>query len=179
MNRTIVAGFAFIIIVGFAFACIASETYEILFKGLDSNLSKQDKQQIYDLLGFTFSKDNKFVDEICGDMSPEVEVVDLNGDGIMEVFVMYGNACMSGYTGRSISLFVKNSAGRYAENFYFPAINYKRLLTKNKDFPDLTFGGPGFCHGVWQWTGSKYDYKCSYEEDPGACIRKGVEKLCK
>jgi hypothetical protein len=179
MNRTVVAGVALLCIMGFAVTCMASEACDALFKGTNPKLSKQDKQQICDKLGFTFSNNNEFVDETCGDMSPQVEVVDLNGDGVMEVFVNYGNTCTSGNTGRSTSLFIKNAAGRYAENLAFPAIDYKRLPTKNKGFPDLTFGGPGFCHGVWQWTGTKYDYKCSYEEEPGACIRKGVEKVCK
>ena len=122
-------GTVFICILGFAATCMASESCEMLFKGASSKLSKQDKQQICDKLGFSFSKNKEFVDETCGDLSPEVEVVDLNGDGVMEVFVNYGNSCTSGNTGRSITLFIKDAAGRYAENLGFPAIDYKRLPT--------------------------------------------------
>jgi hypothetical protein len=158
---------------------IAAEGYEILFKGTTSKLSKKEKQQIYKQLGFRLSRDKKLiVDGTCGDVSPRVEVVDLNGDGVDEVFVEWGNLCTSGNTGRSISLLIKDPAGQYAGNLGFPASSYEKLATKERGFPDLVFGGPGFCHGVWQWTGTKYDYKCSLEETPGGCASKGVATVC-
>lgn len=179
MNKIVLFSAALMIIVGFGIACLALEPCEEFFKSVSPKLSKRDKQQICKKLGFTYSKNKKFVDETCGDVSPEIEVVDLNGDGVMEVFVNYGNTCTSGNTGRSISLFIKDKAGLYSENLGFPAIDYTRLPTKKKDYPDLMFGGPGFCHGVWRWSGVKYEYKCSIEEEPGACNRKGVKKVCK
>jgi hypothetical protein len=159
---------------------MADEGYEILFKGTTSKLSKQDKQQIFKKLGFRLSKDKKFiVDDTCGEnISPRVEIVDLNGDGVDEVFVSWGNTCTSGMTGRSITLFVKDSSGQFIKNLDFPGI-YKKLATKNKGFPDIEIGGPGFCFAIWQWNGTKYDYKCSREEEPGGCTRKDVMSICK
>jgi hypothetical protein len=179
MNRVVMVSVALACLLGFAASSMASESCEILFKGTVSKLSKQGKQQICDKLGFSFSRKKGFFVETCGNVSPEVKVVDLNGDGVMEVFVNYGNICTSGNTGRTIILFIKNSAGEYVENLGFPAMNYKIRPARNRGFPDLSFGGPGFCHGVWQWNGTKYVYKCSYEEEPGACERKGVQRICK
>lgn len=105
-------------------------------------------------------------------------MVDLNGDGVEEVFVSWGNTCTSGLAGRSISLFVKDRHGRFVENLGFPGSS-EILTSRNEGFPDLMIGGPGFCHGVWQWTGTKYGYKCSIEEEPEACSRKGIKTICR
>jgi hypothetical protein len=158
---------------------IAAENYEILFKGVTSKLTLEEQQQIFEQLKFRISEHGKFFVEYCeDDVSPVVEVVDLNEDGVEEVFVYWGNPCTSGNSERSISLFVKDAVGQFAMNLGFPAITYRRLVTKNQGFPDLEFGGAGFCQGVWQWNGCKYDYKCSREQQPGDCIRKGVKTLC-
>ena len=161
-------------------ACEAANGYEMLFNSTISKLSQQEKQQIFTKLGFQLSKDKKFIiDDTCGeDVSPVVEVVDLNGDGVEEIFVKWGNTCTSGMTGQSVTLFVKDLSGRYAEDLGFPG-GYEKLPTKNKGFPDLLISGPGFCHGVWQWTGVKYEFKCGQEEQPGACAQKDVDKICK
>jgi hypothetical protein len=159
---------------------IAAQSYELLFKGVTSNLTLEDQQQIFEQLEFRMSADEKFFVEYCDkDVSPVVEVVDLNGDGVEEVFVYWGNFCTSGNTERSISLFVRNADGQYAMNFGFPANTYRRLATNNHGFPDIEFGMAGFCQGVWQWNGFKYEYKCSLEYEPGGCIRQGVKTLCK
>ena len=180
MHRTVSLGVAFICLLTLSSTCIAVEGYEILFKGTASKLSQKEKQQIFKKLGFQLSKDKKFiVEDTCGaDVSPSIEIVDLNGDGVEEVFVNWGNTCTSGMAGQSITLFVKDRSGQFIENLGFPG-SYEKLATRNKGFPDLLISGPGFCHGVWQWSGAKYEYKCSREEEPGGCARKGVEKICK
>ena len=180
MNKFFALGVALLCTSAFGTTAIAAEDYEMLFKGTTSKLSKQEKQQIFKTLGFRLSKDAKFiVDDTCGeDVSPSVEVVDLNGDGVDEVFVNWGNTCTSGMAGQSVTLFVKDRKGRFVKNLDFPG-TYEKLSSRSKGFPDLMIGGPGFCHGVWQWTGINYEYKCSREEQPGACARKGVETVCK
>lgn len=180
MNKGVSLGIALICVLALPVGCIAAEGYEILFKGTKSKLSKSEKQQIFDKLGFRLSDNRKFlIDDTCGeDVSPSVEVVDLNGDGVDEVFVNWGNTCTSGMAGRSVTLFIKNRSGQFIENLGFPGSSEK-LPSRNKGFPDLMIGGPGFCHSVWQWTGSKYEYKCSREEQPGGCAWKGVDTVCK
>jgi hypothetical protein len=97
--------------------------------------------------------------------------VDLNGDGAEEVFVFWGNSSTSGNAGRTICLFIKDASRRYVMNLDFPAITYRKLPSKNQGFPDLEFGGSGFCQGVWRWNGCKYDYKCSIESEEGGSER--------
>jgi hypothetical protein len=158
---------------------IAAEGYEILFQGVTSKLTQKEKQQVFEQLGFRVSEQGKFFVEYCDQgVSPEVEIVDLNGDGVEEVFVYWGNLLTSGNTERSLSLFIKDTAGQYVMNLGFPAVAYRRLATKNHGFPDLEFDGAGLCRGVWRWNGREYDYKCSREDEPGGCIPRGVDTLC-
>jgi hypothetical protein len=180
MHKIIAFGLVLLCVSAFDSAGMAAEGYEILFKGTTSKLSKQDKQRIFKKLGFRLSKNKKFiVDDTCGeDVSPSVEVVDLNGDGVEEVFVNWGNTCTSGMAGQSVTLFVKDRTGQFVENLGFPG-SYEKLATQNKGFPDILIGGPGFCFAVWQWNGTKYEYKCSREEEPGGCSRKGIKSICK
>jgi hypothetical protein len=180
MNRIVRLAVALVCFLTLPGICIAAEGYDMLFKGTTSKLSKEEKKQIFKKLGFRLSKDKKFiVDSTCGeDVSPSVEIIDLNGDGVEEVFVSWGNTCTSGMAGQSVTLFVKDRNGHYVENLGFPGI-YEKLSTRNKGFPDLLIGGPGFCFAVWQWNGSTYEYKCSREEEPGGCSRKGIKSICK
>ncbi len=180
MNRNKILSLLLLIACIWVCECIASEGYEILFRGVTSQLTSEEQKQIFQQLEFCLSDNGKFYTDYCDDrdVSPAVEVVDLNGDGVDEVFVYWGNFGTSGNAERSISLFIKDSFGRYVMNLGFPAISYRILAAKNQGFPDLEFGGPGFCRGVWQWNGHKYEYECSREEEPGACVRQGVKTLC-
>lgn len=94
---------------------------------------------------------------------------DLNGDGVQELFIVWGNTCTSGLAGASVSLFVKDASGRYIDTLGFPAIAYEKLATGHKGFPDLKFGGPGFCHGVWRWDGTSYRHLRNDLETAGGC----------
>lgn len=119
------------------------------------------------------------MDETCNqDVSPQVELADLNGDGEEEVFINWGNTCTSGAAGQTITLLIKDSKGQFIENLNIPG-QYEKLTTKTKGFQDLLIGSPGFCHGVWHWTGSKYGYNCSREEQPGACASAGIKTICR
>lgn len=180
MNKSIVLVATLLYTSAFASAGMAAGGYDMLFKGTKSKLSKQEKQQMFKQLGFRLSKNKKFiVDDTCGeDVSPEVEIVDLNGDGMEEVFVSWGNTCTSGRAGQSITLFVKDRTGQFVKNLDMPG-TYEKLSSRHNGFPDLMIGGPGFCHGIWQWKGAKYDYKCSREENPGDCAAAGVKTVCK
>lgn len=86
------------------------------------------------------------------------EVRDLNADGVDEIFVIGGNAFLSGFTGSSIWLFIRRAGGAYEPEFGFPAFAYEVLPETRAGFPDLRFGGPGFCWPVWRWDGARYTY---------------------
>ena len=155
----------------FSSSVMAAEGYELLFHGTTSKLTKAEKQQIFKVLGFRLSKDKKFItDETCGDdVHPNVKIDDLNGDGIEEVFVTWGNTCTSGMAGQTISLLIKGASGRYIDNLGFTANEYEKLSTRNKGFPDLKLLGPGFCHQVWRWNGKKYQHFRDEPEVKGGC----------
>jgi|WetSurMetagenome_2_1015567.scaffolds.fasta_scaffold14693_8 hypothetical protein len=167
---------AFTVTTVFSSQAHAIEGYEILFKGTSSKLSNREKSQIYNKLGLRLSKDKKAViDSVCGqDASPTVKIEDLNGDGAEEVFVIWGNTCTSGQAGQSISLFIKSANGAYVDNFGFPGIDYEKMKTGNKGYPDLMIGGPGFCHPVWRWNGRQYQHFRNQPEVKGGCD--GVHK---
>jgi hypothetical protein len=157
----------------------AIEEYELLFADNLGKLSKSDMRSIFKDLGYTVKLDGKGLESgECGQVDYQTSIVDLNHDGTLEVFVISGNCCTSGRTCSSIDLFIKDITGRYSRQLGFPASDYSILDTSNKGFPDLVFGGPGFCHGVWRWSGIKYEFRCGYEAEPGACKRRGAGKVC-
>lgn len=149
---------------------------EILFAGDATNLGTAGKHAIAALIGTTFplSADGlRFEHPDCGDVMPVTDVVDLNGDNSYEVFVTWGNACTSGMTGRSLSLFIADAGGDYHQSLGFPALGWTVLESRQDNWPDLSFGGPGFCHAVWTWREDGYEFKCNLAETEGGCNSRG------
>jgi hypothetical protein len=143
-----------------------------LFAAGETRLSTAEMWAIHAIFAtrFRLSDDGlRFEDENCGDVAPQTDVVDLNNDGASEVFVRWGNACTSGATGRSLSLFIRRDSGDYLDQFGFPAHNYAALSGKNAGYPDLQFGGPGFCFAVWAWREDHYEFKCNLPQEEGGC----------
>lgn len=150
----------------------ADRPWTALFGPDEKTLSEADQQAVFLQMSaaFPLSDDGEsLVDTNCGDIDPMTDVVDLNGDGNQEVFVEFGNACLSGFTGRSISLFIKDDSGKYQYELGFPAMGYQILERGVDGYPDLMFGGPGFCFPVWAWDGSNYEFKCSLPQAEGGC----------
>jgi len=178
--RCFFASITFLSLAAFNTVTGATEGYEILFRNAPSiTLSAQDKRQIFQKMEFRLLGNQIIADEYCeDDVDPEVAVIDLNHDGVEEVFISWGNLCTSGMAGRSVNLFIKNRTGEFMNNFGFPGY-YKILDAGNKGFPDLMIMATGFCHAVWQWNGSEYAFKCGSEETPGACVRRDVKKICR
>jgi hypothetical protein len=97
-----------------------------------------------------------YFDKDCNQDTPyEINVVDLNGDGQPEVFVVVHGTCWGGMTGVNVDLRIKGPDGKWTSQFGFPGI-YRVLETKNKGYPDIEFGGPGFCFPIWRWNGKEY-----------------------
>jgi hypothetical protein len=114
------------------------------------------------------------VDTVCEEPAgSQASLRDLNGDGTPEVFLLYGNSCLSGFAGSTLALYVKDASGKYQMNLGFAAGGYDVLETKNAGYPDLKIGGPGFCSGVWRWNGKAYDFLRNQEEEPGGCDEVG------
>lgn len=143
-----------------------------LFAATATPLSVADQNAIHAIFAtwYPLSADGlQFHDEACGNIPVQTESIDLNADGVPEVFVTYGNSCNSGATGSRITLFVKDKSGTWRDQLGFPAFGYDILPTSNAGYPDLQFGGPGFCFGVWSWDGSNYVFKCNAPQEEGGC----------
>lgn len=157
----------------------ADRPWSALFGADEKILSEADQQAVFLQMSeaFPLSDDGTtLVDPYCGDIAPMTDVIDLNGDGNYEVFVEFGNSCISGFTGRSLSLFIKDENGNYQYQLGFPAMGYQMLERGVDGYPDLQFGGPGFCFPVWAWDGSNYEFKCSLPQADGGCENR--ENVC-
>lgn len=116
-------------------------------------LSAADLKAVYAAAGLT-ERHGQVLDACDQPTEPQVDVVDLNGDGNPEVFVSVGGLCY-GNTGVNLSLLIRDKQGQWHDNFGFPGI-YKVLGTRHLGYPDIEIGGPGFCFPVWRWNGSRY-----------------------
>jgi hypothetical protein len=147
-----------------------------LFAADETRLSSAEQGAIHAVFAewFALSSDGlHFEDEACGEIPTQTEIIDLNGDGTAEVFVHWGNSCTSGHAGRSLSLFARDSSGVWNDQLGFPAFDYSALTASNAGYPDLEFGGPGFCFAVWSWTGGHYEFKCNSPQEEGGCLYTG------
>lgn len=120
-----------------------------------SSVSAADARAIHKAVGLIEREGKLF--NTCGEIvEPELEAVDLNFDGRVEVFVTILGACRGGAAGAELSLLIKSQNGRWNVNLGFPAGGYKLLTTKHMGFPDIEIGGPGICFPVWRWNGKQY-----------------------
>jgi hypothetical protein len=139
--------FGFAIVAGLLFAAPA-QSREL------PKLPPAEMIAVYKAAGLT-ERGGKILDACKQPVEPQVDVVDLNGDGQPEVFVQVNSSCY-GMAGGELSLLIKDKQGRWQSNLGFPAGGYKLLSTKNKGYPDIEIGGPGFCFPVWRWNGRAY-----------------------
>ena len=146
-----------------------AEGYRILFPD-STTIPEEDQRAIFEQLGYSVSADGTALEAPdCGPIFGQVQETDLNGDGIVEVFVIAGNTCTSGNAGSSLTLFIRDAEGGYGPHLGFPAGGWNRLETSNAGFPDLAIGGPGFCEAVYRWDGSTYQHHENRETAPGGC----------
>lgn len=111
---------------------IISEATNGKYSALEGSISECDEQQDY-----------------------TAEITDLNKDGQPEVLVNISGSCLGGMAGSFTDLYIKNKTGKWVSQFGFPGMP-EILKTKNKGYPDIEIGGPGFCFPVWRWDGQKY-----------------------
>lgn len=152
----------------------------LLFAADETRLDRDQQQTIVNAIAENLplaDDGGSFVDANCGNLEPEATPVDLNGDGVFEVFVQWGNTCTSGAAGRSLNLYVRDADGGYRPQFGFPALGWSVRRSRYKEWPDLSFGGPGFCHPVWTWQHGEYTFMCNRPEAPGGCADRG--NVCK
>jgi hypothetical protein len=159
-----------------SFCSREDNTSNALFDASETGLSAADSQAYFELFstGFDISEGGRVLSlSYCGDIAPESQVLDLNGDGQLEAFVLWGNTCTSGMAGRSLTLLARNPDGSYRTEFGFPAGGWTALENRIDGWPDLSLGGPGFCHPLWRWSGEAYRFQCNIEETEGGCASIG------
>ena len=147
-----------------------------LFKEDETALSMWERQRVAEAFAATFplSVDGqRFEDANCGDVNPEITPVDLNRDGLFEVFVQWGNACTSGRNGRSLTLFIRDAVGGYQPQLGFPAAGWSERQYDGQEWSDLILGGPGFCHPLWTWNQDRYQFNCNVPEEQDGCASIG------
>jgi len=174
--------------------CLEPETddgYRLLFREVTASLPEKDQKAIYAALASGLAEDGEsFMDLDCVDVSLRhakatgakyppstsncramysVTMVDLNGDGVSEVFVKGGSSYKSRRLDSSIWLFVKDGGGSYTPHFGFPATEYRILRSKNKGFSDIRFVGDSFCEPIWRWDGKAYSHYKNVPTRKGAC----------
>lgn len=125
------------------------------YSGESTKLSLAEMASVYKAAGLT-QRDGKLLNTCAEPVDPQVDVIDLNGDGVPEVFVLVGTSLCYGMAGGELSLLIKDKWERWHSNLGFPAGGYKLLGTKNKGYPDIEIVRPGRCFPVWRWNGSAY-----------------------
>ena len=151
-------------------ALAQSEGHTLLFIPDSTTIPEADQRAIFESLGYVVSADGTSLEAVdCGAIFARATEADLNGDGVVEVFVLGGNSCTSGMDGSTITLWIKNADGGYAMNLGFPGGGWTVLETVSMGYPDLAIGGAGFCEAVWRWDGTSYQQHGTRETEPGGC----------
>lgn len=102
----------------------------------------------------------------------EIVIRDLNGDGRPDALIT--DAGIECYGRDEVGfVIVTRDAGRSWRKLFaspgFPTLETNRGVG---GWPDITNGGPGFCHPVMRWNGSDYVRIRWKAEQPGACAGK-------
>jgi len=124
--------------------------------------SAPERAAIFKAAGFK-AKGDKFVrceDDVTLSYSPgRTEMEDLNADGSAEAWVKEGSLVCYGNTAEFFVLLTKDANGAWInilENVGVPMT----LETKNKGWPDIEAGGPGFDKSpVYRYDGKSYVLK--------------------
>ena len=160
-------------------ALAAPAGHELLFKNAQNAtaLTDADRRAIFDQLGLKVAADGQtlvFSDmDSCPALNPgtgdvQIETVDLNGDKKAEVFVSLGSACMFGFAGTGVSLFIQEGSGRWqSHNLGAGMVGVQE--TRHQGYADVMIGGPGFCQPVLRWDGTTYVFDRNVAEQPGGC----------
>lgn len=130
----------------------------LLFKGVKSRLSVFDRNVIADACNLTLNKaKTKFISEGDDGYTVGAYPVDMNEDGIEEVFIVQTGYLTFGNTASYFDLFMKISDSKYtsvASVIGVPAIT----RTIANGYPELYVGGPGMSMPIWRFSGREYKF---------------------
>jgi hypothetical protein len=125
-------------------ALAQTQGHTLLFHPDSTTILEADQRAIFESLEYVVSADGTSLEVVdCGPIFAQATETDLNGDGLVEVFVLGGNTCTSGMDGSTITLWIKNGDGSYAMNLGFPAGGWTVLETANMGTPICRSAAPG------------------------------------
>ena len=134
-----------------------SEGAQTLFAQTFSRLTVAQKNAVFQKLGLKLAPDKKGFLMDGYDVGAKAYPVDLNKDGLEEVFVVM-DGVLFGNTGQGVALFIKNSDQVYEQQTEVAGGIAVILDTKKKGYPELVIAGPGFEFPLYRWNGKSYAY---------------------
>lgn len=134
-----------------------AEGARILFDQSHSKLTPAEKNSIFHKLGLQVKPDKKGFRMDGFDVGAKAYPVDLNKDGVEEVFVIM-DGLLFGNTGEGVALFIRNSARQYEQQEEVAGGIAVILDTQSSGYPDLVIAGPGFEFPQYRWNGKSYVY---------------------
>lgn len=114
-----------------------------------------EREEIHSLLGLQ-RKSGRLVNECGNPVTPRIDIVDLNGDGKVEVLTLVIDSICYGAAGGQLSLFARTPSGGWKDHFGFPAGGYRLLARRRSGYPDIEIDVPGLCAPIWGWSGQGY-----------------------
>lgn len=162
------------------------ENSQFLFKKIKTRLTLAEKNHLFQQLSIKWSKNKKqFVDiDDETEAAPYTKVdffpVDINKDGVEEVFIVLTNPALFEKVGAEIIFFAKDSDGSYQKNTEFPAEDMVPLSRKHLGYPDMLLSGDGPLFIIWRWSGKIYKFfqKVGGQQLPDS-PNKGLEETSK
>lgn len=134
-----------------------TEGTRMLFGDSQSKLTPAEKNSIFRQLGLGVKPDKKGFRMDGFDVGAKAYPVDLNKDGVEEVFVIM-DGLLFGNTGEGVALFIRNTAHQYEQQDEVAGGIAVILDTQSGGYPDLVIAGPGFEFPKYRWNGKSYVY---------------------
>lgn len=141
-----------------------AEGARLLFQQSNSKLTTAEKNAIFRMLELKVAADKKGFRMDGFDVGAQAYPVDLNKDGVEEVFVIM-DGLLFGNTGQGVALFMKNSARGYEQQEEVAGGIAVILGTRSNGYPELVIAGPGFEFPLYRWNGKSYSYARNISDD--------------
>lgn len=141
-----------------------TEGARLLFQQSGSSLTASEKNTLFRKLGLQVAENKKGFRMDGFEVGAKAYPVDLNKDGVEEVFVIM-DGLLFGNTGQGVALFIKNSAGVYEQQEEVAGGIAVILEGPSSGYPQLVIAGPGFEFPLYRWNGKSYTYVRNISDD--------------
>jgi hypothetical protein len=159
MKKIFLISLLFVIVAHLLSAQTLSPKAALLFRDVKTTLSIDEKNQITEMCKLTMSKDRKkfiLADDPQSEYTTEVYSLDLNKDGIEEVYVAELSTFF-GPAATAFTIFTKYLTGNYHEVISVSG-DPRIVSTTTSGFANIIVGGPGFEFPIWKFNGKTYAF---------------------